>query len=240
MAYLAHKSAQRRILILTRWSGHHGGAQWSRTGLRGRGVLVWGWCCGGGNKRGRGSNSWQLTCSYLCRKWIGEFLILLEQNKIWIRIICVKILLLFPHLHFGSDVGRAVLGRPLPDPWHLLGQGGRALRSSQRGAGRQLGVRLHVGALGEAERRGLCRARLNLRRQDGWREDGDCREGQDASVCLDCCQQMPEGNIRCLDANFQGAGSVFGWSAVENSCPPQRKVQTLRVATTKTANWIHL
>lgn len=39
-----------------------------------------------------------------------------------------------------------------------------------------------------------------------------------------------------LDANLKGAGSVLRWPAVENSCPPQRNVQTLTVATTKTTN----
>lgn len=39
-----------------------------------------------------------------------------------------------------------------------------------------------------------------------------------------------------LDANFKGAGSVLRRPVVENSCPPQRNVQTLTVATAKTTN----
>lgn len=57
------------------------------------------------------------------------------------------------------------------------------MRSSQGRAGRQLGVCLHIAVLGEAERRGLSWAGLSFHGLEGW-EDGDCREGEDESVCL--------------------------------------------------------
>lgn len=94
-------------------------------------------------------------------------------------IICGKTRFLFPRLYFGSDVSQAVLRRPPPQPCQVLGQRCWALWLSQRRAGRQLGVRLRVRVLGEAERRGLGWAGLSFHR-----ENGDCREGEDESVCL--------------------------------------------------------
>lgn len=59
------------------------------------------------------------------------------------------------------------------------------------------------------------------------------------SVSLDCWLQIPEGNMRGLWSwMLISTGSVFRGCAVKkNSCPPQRSVQTLTVATTKATNY---
>lgn len=78
------------------------------------------------------------------------------------------------HLDLGADVRGAAL-RSFPDLSLVLGRGGRARRSAQHGAGRQLGVRLSVRlrAFGEAKWRRLSQAGFGSHHQDGWREDRD-------------------------------------------------------------------
>lgn len=82
----------------------------------------------------------------------------------------------FPHLYFGSDVCLATL-RPPPDPWLVLWQSVRALRSAQHGAGWQLGVCFCVRErlLGEAQWCHLGRTGFIFHHQDRRREDGDWR-----------------------------------------------------------------
>lgn len=76
------------------------------------------------------------------------------------------------HLDFGADVRRAAL-RSLPDLGLLHCHGGRAGRSAQHGAGRQLGVRLSVrlGMFGEAKWRRFSEAGFGFCHHDGRRED---------------------------------------------------------------------
>lgn len=76
------------------------------------------------------------------------------------------------HLDFGADVRRAAL-RSLPDLRLLHCHGGRAGRSAQHGAGRQLGARLSVRLrmFGEAKWRRFSKAGFGCRHHDGWRED---------------------------------------------------------------------